>query len=214
MMEKVVSLLKEDKIIIPKTFLFHYKDLKITDEEYIVICYLLNTETLFNPKKLAQDLQIDMMHILEIVESLTSKDIIKIEVVKKGNIREERMNLDPLYHKLAFLIINDKVETNEKTNLFDLFEKEFGRTLSPIEFEIIKGWLENKFSEELILCALKEAVYNGVFRLNYIDKILFEWKKKGIQTKEDVEKNNREFNAKKKVTKEEVFEYDWLNENE
>ncbi len=214
MMEKVIDLLKNDKIIIPRTLLFHYKDLKITEEEFIIICYLLNEEKLFNPKKVENDLNINRMHVLEIIESLSSKDILKIEVEKTGNIREDIINLDPLYHKLAFFIINDKVEITEKSNLFDLFEKEFGRTLSPIEFEIIKGWQENHFSEQLIICALKEAVYNGVFRLNYIDKILFEWKKKGIQTKEDVEKNNREFNEKKNVVKEDVFEYDWLNENE
>ena len=58
------------------------------------------------------------------------------------------------------------------------------------------------------------SVSEGVFRLNYIDKILFEWRKKGIKNKEDVEKNNRAFNVRKKETKEEVFEYDWLSESE
>lgn len=213
MMDKVIDLLKNDKMIIPRTLLYHYKDLKITEEEFIILCYLLNEDKLLNPKKAATELKINVMHVLEVIESLSSKDILKIEVIKTGNIREDIINMDSLYHKLAFLIVNDKVEVTEKTNLFDIFEKEFGRTLSPIEFEIIKGWQENHFSEELIICALKEAVYNGVFRLNYIDKILFEWKKKGIQTKEDVEKNNHDFNAKKKEVKEEVFDYDWLNEN-
>lgn len=213
MMEKVVDLLKNDKMVIPRTLLFHYKDLKITEEECIVLCYLLNENSILNLKKIEQDLKINKMHVLEVIDSLVSKDILKIEVMKTGNIREDRINIDALYHKLAFFIVSEP-EKKEENNLFDCFEKEFGRTLSPIEFEIIKGWGENHFSEELILCALKEAVYNGVFRLNYIDKILFEWKKKGIQTKEDVEKNSKEFVSKKKAIKEEVFDYDWLNENE
>lgn len=214
MMDKVINLLKNDRMTIPRTLLFHYKELKIKEEELILLCYLLNEEKLFNPKKVALDLQMDLMHVLELVELLSSKDLIKIDVVKTGNIREDVINLDPLYHKLAFFIVNDKTEVTDESSLFDLFEKEFGRTLSPMEFEIIKGWIENHFSEELIVCALKEAVYNGVFRLSYIDRILFEWRKKGIQTKEDVEKNNREFSIKKKVVKEDVFDYDWLNENE
>lgn len=214
MMDKVIDLLKNDRMTIPRTLLFHYKELKINEEELIFLCYLLNEEKLFNPKKVALDLKMDMMHVLELVELLSGKDLMKIEVIKTGNIREDIINLDSLYHKLAFFVVNDKIEVTDESNLFDLFEKEFGRTLSPMEFEIIKGWLENHFSEELIICALKEAVYNGVFRLNYIDRILFEWKKKGIQTKEDVEKNNREFGIKKKVVKEDVFDYDWLNENE
>ena len=46
---------------------------------------------------------------------------------------------------------------------------------------------------------------------NYIDKILFEWRKKGIKTRQDVNKNNKEFSERKKSS-EEVFDYDWLNE--
>ena len=155
-----------------------------------------------------------MAEVLEMIEKLTSKGFLKLEVIKVKNIREEHLNLDGLYDKLSFLIVNEKIDSDEKSNLFDIFEQEFGRTLSPIEYEIIKGWEESNFSEELIICALKEAVYNGVFRMNYIDKILFEWNKKGIRTKRDVEKNNIQFNNRKKEKTEEVFAYDWLNENE
>lgn len=212
--EKIKKLLEEGNISIPKTLLFHYKDLKITEKEFILLLYLMNEDTLFNPKKVSIDLKSSLSEVLEGIESLSGKDLIKIEVHKIGNIREERLSFEGLYDKLSFLLVEDKVEVTPKTNLFDIFEKEFGRTLSPIEYEIIKGWMESHFTEELILCALKEAVYNGVFRMNYIDKILFEWNKKGIKTAEDVEKNNMAFNAKKKEKTEEVFVYDWLNENE
>ena len=83
-----------------------------------------------------------------------------------------------------------------------------------MEYDIINNWLSSNYSEELILCALKEAVYNGsTSNLRYIEKILFEWKKKGIKNSEDVEKNKREF---KKTRNEnlELFEYDWLNDKE
>lgn len=212
--EKVIHILKEGTASIPKILLFHYKELKIEDKEIIFLMYILNEEALFNPKKIATDLQMQIGEVLQMIESLTGKGILKIEVVKVGNIREEHLNIDGLYDKLSFLILNEKVETPKKSNLFDIFEQEFGRTLSPIEYEIIKGWIESEFTEEIIICALKEAVYNGVFRMNYIDKILFEWNKKGIKTKQDVEKNNLEFNARKKEKTEEVFVYDWLNENE
>ena len=82
-----------------------------------------------------------------------------------------------------------------------------------MEYEIISSWLENDYQEEIILLALKEAVYNGVTNLRYIDKILFEWNKKGIKTKEDVEKEKNNF-KNKKIQKQELFDYDWLNEDE
>lgn len=214
MLEKVIDIMRNGNLIVPKLLLTKYKELNINEKELIVLIYLLNDTPIFNPKKISTELDIELMNILEIISNLTNKDLLKIEVVKVGNIREEHVNLELLYNKLAFFVVNEEVKVSEKTNLFDLFEKEFGRTLSPIEYEIIKGWSESDFSDEIIICALKEAVYNGVFRLNYIDKILFEWKKKGIKTKEDVEKNNKEFKTSKKEVKEEVFEYDWLNESE
>ena len=117
--------------------------------------------------------------------------------------------MDELYNKLALLLSADKKEVAD-TNIFDLFEKEFGRTLSSMEYEIIGAWLEANFTEELITLALKEAIYNGVTNLRYIDKILYEWQKKGIKTKEDVTKQREKFTKKEK--KEEIFDYDWLNE--
>ena len=97
--------------------------------------------------------------------------------------------------------------------VFDIFEKELGRTLSPMEYEIINGWLDVPFKEELIISALKEATYNGVSNLRYIDKILYEWKKKGINSKEDIEKNRNDF-QNRKVESKPLFDYDWLNDNE
>ena len=116
---------------------------------------------------------------------------------------------------MAFLLVNETSEKNEvKTTLYDAFEKEFGRTLSPNEYAII-GKLEESYTEELVLCALTEAVYNDVRNLRYIDHILAEWKRKGIKTKSDVENSKKEYKKikKEKETKK-LFEYDYLNEDE
>ena len=82
-----------------------------------------------------------------------------------------------------------------------------------MEYEIINGWKEVNFKEELIIAALKEAVYNGVNNLRYIDKILYEWKRKGIHNIEDVERNKLEFKQIRE-NKQELYDYDWLNDNE
>ena len=67
-------------------------------------------------------------------------------------------------------------------------------------------------NEELIILALREAIYNGVNNFRYIERIINEWNKKGIKTKEDVEKNKQEFKNKNKK-KQELFDYDWLNDS-
>ena len=78
-----------------------------------------------------------------------------------------------------------------------------------MEYEIINSWLESKISNDLILTALKEAVFNGVSNLRYIDKILFEWNKKGIKKPDDINKVKKDEEEDKN---ESFYEYDWLNE--
>ena len=68
--------------------------------------------------------------------------------------------------------------------------------------------------KELIKAALKEAVYNGVYSLRYIDKILFEWHRKGFKEVSDIKKywQNNDSEIPKFETK--VLNFDWLNESE
>ena len=211
MMDKFINILKEGNITFPKQLLYNYKKLNLSEKELIVLIYLINYNDGYNPKKIGLDLNMEFKDILEIVSELSNKGILKIELKTINNIKEEYINLDMLYEKIAYILIDKKEETS--SDIYDNFEKEFGRTLSSMEYEIISSWLENDYQEEIILLALKEAVYNGVTNLRYIDKILFEWNKKGIKTKEDVEKEKNNF-KNKKIQKQELFDYDWLNEDE
>jgi len=205
---KIVDILREGNVVIPKLLLSNYKKLKITEKELIVlICLLDNNE--FDPKRIGEMLNMKSVDVITIINSLTKKDIVALNSVRNNNVCEEFINLDNLYNKLVLTLMETK-EEKISNNIYDKFEKEFARTLSPMEYEIIGAWTQNDFSEEIIDLALKEAVYNGVTNLRYIDKILYEWKKKGIKSKEDIEKERANF--KKKSSKGEVFDYDWLNE--
>lgn len=205
---KVIELLKNGTIMVPKLLLTNYKKFKISDNELIVLIYLINNNE-FDPERISCDLNIDVKELLTVINSLTKKDILSLNSVTNNNICEEYVCLDGLYNKLALSMMDNKTEKKE-VSIFDKFEKEFARTLSPMEYEIIGAWLEDGFNIETIDLALKEAVYNGVHNLRYIDKILYEWKKKGIKTRADIDKNSD--TNKKKSSREEVFDYDWLNE--
>ena len=119
--------------------------------------------------------------------------------------------------RTRLLIVPNLTRSEEqKETIYDTFEKEFGRTLSPMEYQIINAWQDNNIEVETILLALKEAVYNGVNNLRYIDRILSEWSKKGIKTKEDLDKDKANFIKKKSINVETVeqSDYDWLNDEE
>ena len=153
---------------------------------------------------------------------LNDKDLLSVDVRKtEKKVMEEVINLESFFNKLSLIIMENMSEEkdNSKSNIFEVIEKEFGRTLSPIEFEIIKAWLDNNMSEELIKEALKEATFNGVSNLRYIDKILYEWEKAGIKTKEDVLKNNKKRRIKseedsKKEIDLDIMDWDWFDEDE
>ena len=208
MLGKLTDILKNEPFYIPNILFKNYRKLNITDSELIILIYLINTDNTFNPKQIAKDLNFKLNETMDLINSLIEKNIIKIDIINK-KVREEIINLDELYNKLAFIIIDGKEK--KSNNLFDIFEKEFGRTLSPMDYEIISDW-QKDFDDKLILLALKEAVFNNVTNLRYIDKIIRDWSKKGIKTEEDVINDRKKFESKKSNKK--LFDYDWLNERD
>ena len=70
---------------------------------------------------------------------------------------------------------------DEKMNMIDVFEEQFGRPLTPMEFDSIKEWVQSGYSEEMILKALKEAVKSQVLTLRYIEGILINWAQNGVK---------------------------------
>ncbi len=208
MLGKLTDILKNEPFYVPNILFKNYRKLNITDSELIILIYLINTDNTFNPKQIAKDLNFKLNETMDLINSLIEKNIIKIDIINK-KVREEIINLDELYNKLAFIIIDGKEKKSD--NLFDIFEKEFGRTLSPMDYEIISDW-QKDFDDKLILLALKEAVFNNVTNLRYIDKIIRDWNKKGIKTEEDVINDRKKFESKKSNKK--LFDYDWLNERD
>lgn len=212
MTETIKEIIKNKDMIVPRLLFLNYKKIGITEKELIFLIYIINNTNIFNPKQISLDLNINLNEVMEITSSLKSKGLLNIELKKVGTKRNEYIQIDELYEKISFIILNTETE-EPKTNIYDIFEKEFGRTISPMEYEIIGAWLDNGTSEETIILALKEATYNGVNNLRYIDKIISEWSKKGIKTQEDVEKSRMNFKQKKEIKpKNDILEYDWLND--
>ena len=184
---------------------------KLNLEEVLVLIYFMNEYVpTFDVEQINKIRMISVNKILDSFTSLTNKGLISIDVIKENSGVKEVVNLDPIYKcMIDGLMKNNKKVVNN--NIFEKFEKEFSRTLSPMEYEIINDWLDKNTSEELILGALKEATYNGVNNLRYIDKIIYEWNKKGFKNMEDVNNHLRNRNTSDKSVKE-ISDYNWLDE--
>ncbi len=211
MEDNIVNLLRDRPIVVPKVLFSNYKMLGISDSELIVILIILSfgDKVEFDPEEFAKVVNGSKHEIICIINNLIEKNILSLVVDKTDKKKHEYITVDLLYEKL-FNIVIDKKEEKIDNSIFSVFENELGRTISPMEYEQIKEWITSGNSIELITCALKEAVLNGVSNFRYIDSILNDWKKKGYKNKEDINREREVYRNKKK--KVEVFDTDWLNE--
>ena len=222
----MTNILKDNEIVIP---IYIYKvlpKLKIDLESFIFLMYLRSkgSQLLFDTSKFSEELGIDLSKIMRYISSLEENKLIELKVIKNDkNVMEEYLSLDMFYEKLSLLVIEQLNVKEEDTSIFKVLESELGKTLSPMETEIVKAWKESNYSDEIIKEAIKESVYNGVANLRYIDKVLYSWSKEGVKTLEDVEKSRKNFRDKEKekererasLKKEikEIKDYDWMNDS-
>lgn len=220
---KLIDIFKQGHIVIPLFMLQHYKELKLEIGEFLFLMYLYNlgNKFIFDPSKFADDLNLDIKDIMNYIGTLSEKHFIRVEVMKNDKgLMEEMVLMDDFYSKLSLITMDEvnNVSSADSSNIYEVIEKEFGRTLSPMEYEIIRAWLDNDMSEELIQEAIKEATYNGVSNLRYIDKILYEWSKLGIKTAKDVSDNKKKRAKAKEETSSDVdmdiMDWDWFDDDD
>ena len=208
---KLNELIKSKIINIPVYVLRIFKGFNLTVDEIFLLLFLYDKDgEVFNPTLIEETFNMDLIGVMKTISSLTDKGL--INVITKENeakVKEEVVDLSPVYEKITIKLmeeINNKEEND--INIYDIISEEFGKKLSPMECEMIDSWKKNGYSLELIKEAVREAVLNGVTSLRYIDKILYEWNKKGYQKKEDI-KHKEE--TKEKV---EIYNCDWLDSDE
>ena len=216
-MEELEKLLKEKPIILPRFLFNNYLRLGITSDELIILILIIDKgdKVVYNPESISNSIGLDKYKVMELLNNLNEKKIISITVEKNEEGKsEEYISLDLMYKKILGTMIDkeSEVKTIDNSDIFSIFESEFGRTISSMECQIIKGWIDDNFSHELIMEALKEAIYNGVTSLRYIETILYNWRKKGYKTKKDIEEDKKKTRESKKEVKD-VFYYDWLNDD-
>ncbi len=219
MKEQLYKVLTSKKLVISDYLIKVALDNDLNLNEFLVLAYFDNSfSNTFEVELISNTIGIDTSSTLEAFNSLMIKGLVSLDTVKDMENRLiEVVKLDGVY---ASILENTDECTREevKTDVFKSFEKELGRTMSSMELEIINGWLISGTSEEMILGALREAVYNGVTNFRYIDKIIYEWDKKGFKTMDDVNAHiKNRYNEKSKdktILKKEqdIVEFDWLNE--
>lgn len=204
---------KDNKKLVAETiFIKEALKLNLSLNEFLLLLYFDNSyDYIFDIALLSKTLNMSEEQILQAYGSLMAKKLIKVVAIKDGYGKViEKVSLDNFYNEIK-TEYKTKEEEIKKEDIYTIFEKEFGRTLSSMDYEIINAWIDNGFSEELVIAALKEAVYNGVPNLRYIDKVLYEWNRKGIKKPTDIKKQLESI-PEAPVYEASIMDFDWLNE--
>lgn len=206
------GLVKEKDFTFKKLLFKIVKSFKLDVNELLLLVYFINEDKpCLDIKRIALITYMDDKDIMSAFSSLSTKGLINLSVIKDSGKITEIVDISNTY-KAMVSDINIKIKKKTNDDVFSTFEKEFGRPLSPMEYEIIRAWIASGMSEELLIGALKEATFNDVRNLRYIDKILLEWANKGFKTMDEV--NNHLKKRVKKEEKKELFDYDWLSDGE
>lgn len=233
-MISIKEFLKADLTNISNLLLKHYKKIGMTDREFLFYLQLLGFNQSGNSfpdlSVISKIMDVPVDELFQNLQTLIDKGFISIEtMVNKQGQTEDRYDLTLIYERLTdYLEQQNKqkeVLSKEKeiTDLYQSFETEFGRPLSPIEYETIQNWLSvDRYETELILLALREAVLNQAYSLKYIDRILLAWERKNLTSKEQVQRDQKsrlsKIESKRQEVEEEVLPHipmhNWLNPNQ
>ncbi|WP_239254507.1 DnaD domain-containing protein [Listeria ilorinensis] len=225
--------IKEGQLSISQVLLANYKVLSLNETEMMLLIQIESYRAAGNPFPSVEELTIRMTlsqgEIMKLIETLIARGFLALTHHEERQILTEAYSLEPLWEKLWLLYeekdltgrINQQVK--EETNLYRLFESEFGRPLSPIEAETLSAWLDqDHVAPDLVKEALKEAVISSKLSFRYIDRILLNWTKEGVKTVEDARKIAENFhqNGSKeagsktqgafKQSSDSIPFYDWL----
>ena len=169
----------------------YYRKLRLNENELatiLMIDHLLGQKnTLITPDLLSMKMSLSAKELDKIFVSLIERGFLDFTTGKKIKV-----SLKPLQKKLyeVFQISLAKEQETQTSaeksaylkNIYEVFEKELKRTLSPLEFSLIGEWVDQGYSDETIINALKEALSKGKKSLRSVDKILLQW-----QARDDIE---------------------------
>ncbi len=198
-MNDLRSAFKSKDFVVNSNIIKCISDIDISLDEFLLVLYFINVSCYLDTDDIQEKLGFSEDKVFNTFSSLVDKKYIEMVVTNKNGEVIEQIKLDPLYDRLA---LNKKTETSN-SDIYSLFESEFGRMLSSFEYEMISKWLESGVDEDTIKKALKEAILNNVRSFKYIDKIIYEWTRNGVKK-----------TIKEEGTLEDMFEYDWLDDNE
>ena len=202
-----------------KSMNFNYNNLfikKILDynlslDEFLLLNYFINYNIVeLNINEIEKYTSLTNEKILTAYNGLITKKIIKIKTSTKNGIIVETISLDDFYDKIDQSIKTEKKDLSVE-EIINTLESASGEKSSDFEREVVNAWIQSGFETSMIVNAINEAKYNGTCNIRYIDKLLNEWKTKGIKSSKELEQYLKSESKEDKNI--ELFDYNWLDDD-
>lgn len=177
------NLINIDQIDYRAILVDNYKSMGLSEYDLVTILTIDNIlkkeKVLITGELLALKMNLSLKEIDAILVSLTSRGY--IEYSTSGDILVS--SLVPTYNKIieffqneiisSFKESNSKATQKELSNTFLLMQEELGRSLTPIEIEKVRDWINQGISEEVILTCIHEC-QNKMKKvtINQVDKAI------------------------------------------
>lgn len=194
-----------DTTPVPNLLLKYFRELGLSEAELVLLIQIFMFKSNGNDypsvEEICEHFNTDVLITKQTLASLIEKGfVIPASYMKSRDSIVSHYVLDGLYDKLMEIWALEMACNNaNKQNsdnvlsddafalIYNNFEKEFGRPLSPMEKDKILEWLDKeKYDPSIILESLKRTILRGIYNFNYIDKILLEWRKSNIRTVNEV----------------------------
>lgn len=136
-------------------------------------------------------------------------EILAVENQGQLNTNNKYNNINIINTKkqnIDYINNNNSSSIEKRDTIYDFLEQNFGRTLSSTEIEKVKEWEDN----ELTRYAVKVAILNGAYTINYIDTIIYNWQKLGIKSVSQAQEETKR-HRDKKISKKTDYKPEWFD---
>ncbi|WP_117279957.1 DnaD domain-containing protein [Streptococcus intermedius] len=197
-----LSAYKTGNLVLPNDLLFHFHKIFDNSDDFLVwqFFYLQNTTSIeeISPNQIAESIGKSVAEVNRSMSNLTEKGLLQYKTIVHNGEIEAVFDALPALERLDEIVGSHSttvqtVPQNVLKDLVETFQQELGRLLTPFEIEdLTKTIQDDKTNPELVIAALREAVFNGKANWKYIQAILRNWRREGITTVSQVEAKREE----------------------
>ena len=197
-----LSAYKTGNLVLPNDLLFHFHKIFDNSDDFLVwqFFYLQNTTSIeeISPNQIAESIGKSVAEVNRSMSNLTEKGLLQYKTIVLNGEIEAVFDALPALERLDEIVGSHSttvqtVPQNVLKDLVETFQQELGRLLTPFEIEdLTKTIQDDKTNPELVIAALREAVFNGKANWKYIQAILRNWRREGITTVSQVEAKREE----------------------